>query len=198
MRCWQSLPAVTLNPSAEVTAAFLTIGARSYRAAAAHVGELPYGRNSDIDDPLIVIREGRGTCSTKHALLRRLAIEQELEIRLFIGIYEMSGHNTPGVGPMLRHYSLAALPEAHCYLRVAEMRVDVTGIFRQSAGDAPIRILHEEEITPEQIGAHKRSMHRNYLRRWASEVGLRYTVDELWSIREECIGALRDASVKST
>src|SRR5260370_19306345 len=66
MRCWQSLPAVTLNPSAEVTAAFLTIGARSYRAAAAHVGELPYGRNSDIDDPLIVIREGRGTCSTKH------------------------------------------------------------------------------------------------------------------------------------
>jgi hypothetical protein len=49
-----------------------------------------------IQIPVIVLAEQRGTCSTKHALLRRLAIEQGLDIALVLGIYEMTERNTPG------------------------------------------------------------------------------------------------------
>ncbi len=83
-------------------------------------------RNTCPDDPLIVLTEQRGTCSTKHALLRRLAIEQNLDVALVLGIYEMAEQNTPGVGDILRKYELVLLPEAHCYLRMARRRIDVT------------------------------------------------------------------------
>ncbi|HWO29322.1 MAG TPA: hypothetical protein VNO32_11045 [Candidatus Acidoferrum sp.] len=79
-----------------VTTAFLGIAKTDLRTAAQYVCGLPYGRNSDPSDPVIVLAEQRGTCSTKHALLRRLAIEQGLDIALVLGIYEMTERNTPG------------------------------------------------------------------------------------------------------
>ena len=53
----------------------------------------------------------------KHALLRRLAIEQELDIALVPGILEMTDRTTPGVGEVLKKYGLTAMLEAHCYPR---------------------------------------------------------------------------------
>jgi hypothetical protein len=41
-----------------------------------------------------------------------LAIEQNLDIVLVLGIYEMSEQNTPGVGAVLAKYGLTMLPEA--------------------------------------------------------------------------------------
>ena len=72
-----------------VSTAFLKLATSDLRAAGQQVCELPYGRNSNPDDPLTVLTEQRGTCSTKHALLRRLAIEQRIDLVLMLGIYEM-------------------------------------------------------------------------------------------------------------
>jgi hypothetical protein len=90
MRSWEALVPRKLTPSGAVSTAFLSIAKTDLRAAAKHVCELPYGRNGDPDDPLAVLAEHRGTCSTKHALLRRLAIEQEIDVVLILGIYEMN------------------------------------------------------------------------------------------------------------
>ena len=46
------------------------------------------GATDTPDDPLIVLTENRGTCSTKHALIRRLAMEQDLDIALVLGAIE--------------------------------------------------------------------------------------------------------------
>src|SRR5580698_2486991 len=146
MHSWEALDPIDFKPEGAVTTAFLRIGKEDLRSAAKYVRCLPYARNARPDDPLIVPTEERGTCSTKHALLRRLAIEQNLDIALVLGIYEMSEQNTPGVGDALAKYGLAMLPEAHCYLRMAGKRIDVTRAAYRGLAEPIADFLHEEEI----------------------------------------------------
>jgi hypothetical protein len=192
LHSWDVLEPLVLKPRSEISHAFVEFGSLDYRAAARFVSRLPYRRNTVVQHPLIVLQEGRGTCSTKHALLRRLAIEQSLNVVLVLGIYEMHERNTPGVGSVLEKHGLETLPEAHCYLRFRDFRIDVT---RPIDADPPERIahfLHEEDIAPEQIGDYKTAVHRQFLRRWMAESGnaRRRDLDEVWRIREECITAL--------
>jgi hypothetical protein len=190
MYSWDVLDPVALKPSGDISNVFVEIGILDYRAAAKFISRLPYGRNTVVDDPLIVMRESRGTCSTKHALLRRLAIEQAVDVALVLGIYAMHEHNTPGVGPVLQKYGLSSLPEAHCYLRFRENRVDVTRPINANPPERTARFLFEEDISPEQIGEYKTSLHRQFLQHWIAETNDRQSLDEIWRIREECIAAL--------
>jgi hypothetical protein len=192
MHSWEALDPISFKPEGAVTAAFLHIGNEDLRSAAKWVRCLPYARNSRPDDPLIVLTEERGTCSTKHALLRRLAIEQNFDIALVLGIYEMTEQNTPGVGDILRKYELVTLPEAHCYLRMAGRRIDVTRAVDQVPLAAISRFLHEEDIEPAQITDYKIALHRQFLLKWIADnngLGARSLAD-LWRIREECIAGL--------
>lgn len=163
---------------------FRTRGIEDYRAAAWYVRDIPYGRTSDRSDYRLVLEEGRGTCSTKHALLAALAREHGARIELRIGIYLMDGANMPGAAPVLRRHGLAGLPEAHCYLAYRGERVDVTGV----GGTAIEEFLHEESIEPTGIGAYKVERHKGFLRRWAAE--RRLDPAHVWRVREECIHAL--------
>jgi hypothetical protein len=161
MESWPSLPDAALDASGPHSEAFLRIGCGSYRSAARYLHELPYGRNSDRSEFRLVLSERRGTCSTKHALLAAVALEQGLPVSIVIGIYDMTGR-----------------------------RVDITrsGI----AARAPIARFHREwSIEPEEIGAHKLALHRQYLLGWLRERrDLRFSLEELWRIREACILAL--------
>jgi len=192
VKSWDALPDRALADAGEITRAFVSAGANDFRAAARYVHALPYGRNSSRTDPQIVMRERRGTCSTKHALLARLAVEQRFEIALVIGIYRMSERNTPGVGRVLAANGLEYLPEAHCYLRYRANRIDVTREIAGVSAEPIARFLHEEEISPEQIGDYKVALHQRWIREWIASPdaprGLGF--DELWKIREACIAAL--------
>lgn len=112
MHSWEALDPNGFQSNGAITSAFLRLGKQTFRSAGQYTQTLPCGRNSHPGDPLIVLTEKRGTGSTKHALLRRLAIEQNLDIVLVLGIYEMSEQNTPGVGAVLAKYGLTMLPEA--------------------------------------------------------------------------------------
>lgn len=192
MDSWDVLPRLPLQEMGPVSTAFIGRGITDFQAAGRSLQELPYGRTGDRADFQAVLREGKGTCSTKHALLAALAHEQGLPVTLTLGIYAMHERNTPGVGSVLTRHGLASLPEAHCYLTYAGRRVDIT---RSGAEPTePItQLLHEEPITPEQIGAYKVILHRQYIKAWvninANEVRGR-SVEEMWRIREECIAAL--------
>jgi hypothetical protein len=184
-------------PGGPITARFRAAGVRDLAGAARRLLALPYGRIADRDAFWRVLDEGRGTCTTKHALLAELAREQSIDVTLVLGVYEMSERNTPGVGGILRAHGLAAIPEAHCYLRHRGERVDVTGV---PAGAEPIeRFLHEEPITVEQIGAYKRAVHRRVLGEWldGSEAYRGRDLEEVWRIREACIAALSGSAAGS-
>lgn len=190
MKSCEALPAVLLQPAGPVTAAFVATGITDFRSAARYVRDLAYGRNRDRADSLAVLREHCGTCSTKHALLARLADEQSLPLDLMIGIYEMNERNTPGVGAVLARHGLASVPEAHCYLRYARQRIDIT---RGVSGIDPIAgFMHEEIISPTQIGEYKTALHQHFIREWiarSATYGLA-NFDKIWQAREECIAAL--------
>jgi hypothetical protein len=62
------------------------------------------------------------------------------------------------------------------------------------AAEPIARFLHEEPITPEQIGDYKIGLHRGFLAGWmGTEPAARgRTLDELWRIREACSAALSE------
>lgn len=190
METWTILPETPLAVPGPATDAFKHLGCTSFRSAARHVHELPYGRNSDRADWRLVLSERRGTCSTKHALLAAAALEQRLPILLTVGIYDMQGANTPGVGEVLAQHGLRSIPEAHCYLVWRGLRVDVTRA--AISPQAPIEVFHREWIIePEQIGAHKVALHQSWLREWLRDRrDVAFAFDELWRIREQCIRAM--------
>ena len=193
MKPLESLPNFSLKSGGEITDAFLAAGITDFHAAAHYVHRLPYGRNADRADFRLVLCEGRGTCSTKHALLAQLAEEQGVNLALTIGIFEMTGSNTPGVGPVLQKYGLPYLPEAHCYLTHQGTRVDVTRSAVEPSN--PIeRFLYEEPIHPEQIGSYKIALHQRFVREWVTNTSVagNRSWEEIWRIREECIAALSE------
>jgi hypothetical protein len=172
------------------TLLFQAAGIHDFAGAARHVLTLPYGRIAARQKLQLVLKEGRGSCTTKHALLAELACEQGIDVQLTLGIYEMSERNTPGVGRVLSAYGLDNIPEAHCYLRHESGRIDVTGV---PAGAEPIdHFLHEEPITVDQIGAYKQDLHQRFLRDWITRTDAvrGRSLEEAWRIREACIAAL--------
>ena len=165
-------------------------GIHSFGEVLHYLHYLPYQRISDPEDCSLVLAEGRGTCSTKHALLKALAREQGWPgFALILCMYGMHERNTPGIGAGIARAGLAYLPEAHCYVRYRNEDIDIT---RPGASIERIRpdILAEIEISPAQVGRWKRSYHRQYLQNWISEQKITYSLDEIWSIREDCIAAL--------
>jgi hypothetical protein len=121
-----------------------------------------------------------------------LAIEQNLDVALVLGIYEMTEQNTPGVGAVLAKYGLTMLPEAHCYLRMAGKRIDVTRAAHRELAEPIADFLHEEEIDPAQITNYKNEVHKQYLSRWITYNGGLdgRSIADIWKIREECIESL--------
>ena len=183
------IPNFPLDPTLPIGGLFLQRGCGDFRSAVALVRSIPYGRTSSRSDFRRVLDEGRGTCSTKHALLRGLAREHEQPVLLYLGIYEMSEANTPGVGQILERYGLTSVPEAHCYLRWHGAPIDATGI---EGGDPLRSLLHEEEIEPEDVGEYKPAVHRRFLESWATASNLDAT--RAWGAREACIRMLEGRS----
>ncbi len=189
MEPWMILPESPLHYAGAVSAKFREIGCDSFRGAARHVHLLPYGRTSDRADFSLVLPENRGTCSTKHALLAAVALEQNLPVSLTVGIYDMNEANTPGVGGVLSDHGLESIPEAHCYLTCSAGRADLT---HARISSSPIaRFDREWEISPSQIGTHKQALHHDYLREWLERRrDISMSFEELWCVREACILSL--------
>ena len=74
------LPDVTIQNKGLVSRIFLEQGILSFQAACQRVKTMPYGPNSNNENSLILFEEGRGTCTTKHGAIARLAQELNLPI----------------------------------------------------------------------------------------------------------------------
>lgn len=165
-----------------------TSGCTTFDELAEYVRSLPYSRTSSPADPFAVLREKRGTCSSKHRLLATIAHDfGHHEIQLAVGIYEMSEQNTPGVGGVLRSAALRCIPEAHCYLIVGGERFDFTGL--PAGASSPFDALLEEYIVaPAELPETKDLLHRNAIDTWARRAGI--SAASAWNTREACIAAL--------
>lgn len=170
----------------KISGLFLERGISDFQQAASFIRSLPYKRNSSKTDITIVLRENCGTCSTKHAVLAELAIENKIPgVQLMLGMFRMNSANTPRTGNVLENAGLNYIPEAHNYLRVNGKLLDCTVTGGFSFIDD---LLEEKEILPSQVGAFKVNYHQEFLRRWLDEnPSIKLTFAELWAIREQCI-----------
>jgi len=156
------------------------------------VKQIPYGRNANRYDFSLVLKENKGTCSSKHAYLKDFADKNQIEnVQLFIGIFKMNEQNTPKIFPILSENKIEYIPEAHCYLKINGKVVDVTSensLFEKIEND----ILEEIEIKPNQVVDFKVEYHQNFLRNWLKNSNQTKSFSEIWNIREECIQKLSE------
>ena len=153
------------------------------------VKQIPYGRNANREDFSLVISENKGTCSSKHAYLKEFASKNNIpNVQLIMGIYKMTEANT-NIGTILTDHKIDYIPEAHCYLKIDGKTVDVTS---QEADFNTIKndLLEEIEIEPYQVADFKVNYHQDFIKNWLKETNSKFSIDELWKIRETCIEQL--------
>ena len=173
-----------------VSCTFVNGGITTFKDACDWVRALPYRRNSTKNDILIVLKERCGTCSSKHELLKRLTVENDINnCKLILCMFKMTSVNTPKVKSVLDNYGLTYIPEAHTYLEIDGIVNDFT-----FSGEPELLylddVLFTEEINADQIREYKAETHRRYMKEWGVDNEMAFTFEELWGIREECIGAL--------
>lgn len=179
-----------LSGTGPLSQAAQSLGHARFAEVAEAVRALPYGRTRESQNLLAVLKEQKGTCSSKHRFLAALASEcGRTDVRLMIGLYEMSERNTPGVGAALEQEGLPAVLEAHCYLMTAGQRHDFTGL--PVGVVSPIEsLLEERTVSPADAPGRKVEYHRGALMLWAKARGI--DPDHAWAVREACIRMLAD------
>ncbi len=182
------LPNFPIHSNDLISTKFFELGITYFHEACDYIRLLPYGRNENKTNLEMVFSEQKGTCSTKHALLKQLALENYInDIRLVLGIFKMNANNTPIIADRLQENNLSYLPEAHTYLKFRDEYFDFTRN-NSSPNDFVHDLLFEVEISPEEIGEQKIEIHRNYLNNWLSEKEIaNLSLEQVWNIRENCI-----------
>lgn len=152
-----------------------------------YVRKLPYRRNSARSDFGLVLTEEMGTCSSKHALLKSIADENDFgNIQLMLCVYEMSSENTPNIGNVLEEANLGVIPEVHCFLLDHGMPLDCT--FESSNFDQIDQgIIQEMVIEPKEIIEFKPNLHIDVIKKWIKEKQIPYSYEAVWDFREKCI-----------
>lgn len=175
----------------------LEYGLKTKEQLLSYVRSVPYGRSSNRGDFSLVFSENRGTCSTKHALIKSIAIEQQwTDTELVLVMYKMNKENTPGIGNVLAEAGVLYVPEAHCVLKMGAEVMDITSSdsdYDRLEGS----ILMEKSIKPEQVGQWKVDFHRDYMKNWILKASCGYDFDEIWALREKCILRLSENENKS-
>lgn len=178
-----------LSSSDPLTQQINILGINSWEDLLIYVKNIPYGRNANREDLSLVLKENKGTCSSKHAFLKEVANLNKIpNIKLIIGIYKMNESNTK-IGTILSDNNIVFIPEAHCYLKIDEVRIDYTtpkSDFSKIEKD----ILEEIEIEPFQVGKFKIEYHQDFIKKWLSNSDTTITFAKLWAIREQCIAFL--------
>lgn len=178
----------------ELTSDMVESGVVTWEDLIRSIKSFHYGRNSNRNDINLVWYERKGTCSSKHAFLKQVASLNDLpNVKLILAFYKMNETNTPGVGRVLAKYNIDYIPEAHCYIEVNNEAIDVTHInskFEKYENE----IMESKEIEPLDIIENKITWHKQFLKNWMESNNHEVSLDEIWKIREECIGILEEQS----
>lgn len=180
-----------LTADETISTLFRSLGINDFDTACDYIARIPYGRNSNRADFLLVVSEKKGTCSSKHALLTALAEENAIhDIELIAGIFMLSRETHPQLASFFHDKLYDTIPECHCYLRFKGQRFDFTdrsnGMERIAA-----KIVREQRIEPHQVRDWKIVIHKHYMEGWLKRnPNLTISLDELWADREELINQL--------
>jgi hypothetical protein len=126
MDSYNNLPDAKITPKGDISNKFIELGIKSFREACLYVHEMEYGYNSTYDDDMILFKENKGTCTTKHAIIAGLAEELEIPLHKNVGVYKFNEEITTGAQDILKKYNLPYVPMVHCFLVYNQYRFDLT------------------------------------------------------------------------
>jgi len=184
----ENQPDFEIHANGPISKEFLKRNILTFKHACLFIKKLAYGRNRDKTNLVSLFNDNCGTCSTKHALLKKLAEENNFDqLKLFVGLFKMNKTNYPEVAKTLSENNLEFVPEAHCYLKWEDQILDLTKI-NSDPKDFLNDLLEEIEILPNQITEYKVNFHKNYLNIWLkNNPQINLSLNSIWKIREQCI-----------
>ena len=159
-RCF---PDRTIAAKGPVSEEFKRLKIDTFHEACRYVHEMPYGYNSDRDEFMILFKEGKGTCTTKHAVIGTLAQEIELPIQKHVGIYAMTEEIVTGTRELLERFDLPYIPMLHCFLVYDRFRVDLTEGNRNGKNRSIEEFLFTERVDPNISGKDEYLLYRRAL-----------------------------------
>ncbi|MEO1134390.1 MAG: hypothetical protein AAFX40_17015 [Cyanobacteria bacterium J06639_1] len=109
-----------------ISQAFRDRGLETFHEACQWTLDLAYGSNSSSENSEILFEEMRGTCTTKHGAIARLAEELGLPVVKKLGFYRLNDAIVTGVDDIIRPKGLEFIPQIHCFLGYETFRVDLT------------------------------------------------------------------------
>lgn len=181
---------VILNSKDKLTLLLKNNGIQSWNTLCTYIEELPYGGNTCRENFDLVITEKKGTCSSKHALLKTIADLNDIpKVKLCLGLYKMTTANTKKIGNTLSKIGLPYIPEAHCYLKINDKPFDFTTT-QSDFSSIEKHLIEEKVIPPKEVISDKINFHKNFIRHWIIAEKIPFTFEEVWSMREQCISKL--------
>jgi hypothetical protein len=144
-----------------------------------------------------VLRDGHGTCTSKHATFVTVAAEADLAVTLVWGVYALDEQIVAGAGEVLAAHGLPFVPTVHCLLRIGDAHVDLTEGNCTGKRRLPVDYLHLVEAA---VGADDGPLRRAVAARLcATHPGFAgRTPDELAGALAECEARLRHTCVTVT
>ena len=160
----ETLPESGITPVGAVSKKFLKMDIFSFRSACECVHSMPYGYNTSRDDLMSLFNEGKGTCTTKHAVIATLAVELGLPVHKHVGIYAMTEALVSGANTILRKYALPYLPMVHCYLVHESHRVDLTEGNANGKKGSIEKFVFSAKVSPTILAKEEYLLYRNVLK----------------------------------
>ena len=157
-------PEKTLSSAGTISSQFLSLGINSFIDACRYVHELPYGYNSDRDDLMILFKENKGTCTTKHAVISTLANELSLPVEKHVGVYAMTEDIVTGSYEIQKKYNLPYVPMIHCFLVYGQYKVDLSEGNNNGKNRSIEEFLYTRRVEPNISAKAEYLLYRNALK----------------------------------
>lgn len=142
------LPDKEITIMGVISEKFLELGIKSFKEACYYADNLEYGYNSDYDDKMILFKEMKGTCTTKHAVIAGLAEELGIPLFKYIGVYKFTEDISNGVDKILKKYGVPYVPMVHCFLVYENHRFDLTEGNNNGKKCSIDKFIHIEKVDP--------------------------------------------------
>ena len=148
MDFYNKIPNAEIKDNGKISKKFLELGITSFREACDYVHNIEYGFNSDYDDEMILFKENKGSCTSKHAVISGLAEELGIPLYKHVGIYKLTEEISTGTKEILKKYNIPYIPMVHCFLVYKNYRFDLTEGNCNGKNTTLEEFIYEEKVNP--------------------------------------------------
>ena len=148
MDSFDKLPDSEIKPVGKFSKKFLDLGIKTFQGACNYVHDIDYGYNTDYEDKMIIFKEKRGTCTSKHGVIASLAEELEIPLYKHVCVYKFTEEITTGVNEILKKYKIPYVPMVHCFLVYKNYQFDLTEGNHNGKKTPVNECIHSERVDP--------------------------------------------------